>query len=233
MLSSLFASRACAASVLGCGVHSLSRPGEALQATRDEREVTQNSFSILMVPLSFCVLDLGAEHSARKGPLPHRWNVSGFPRPPCRLPLPGPPPPLTPRLRYPMVVWEGEAQKGGFGGGTLATAPPSLASPPLATASPPLRWGEVLPRWRTDREGRSLGFATPFFRSTKCDTVRAMPDFDIHALDSLEPGHDKADKAFDRYRRALVDACCASPEGQTYVAKHTRGRNVDEQYPSS
>ena len=50
------------------------------------------------------------------------------------------PPCLPPRLRYPMVVWEGEAQKGGFGGGTLATAPPSLAPPPLATASPPLRW---------------------------------------------------------------------------------------------
>ena len=56
---------------------------------------------------------------------------------------------LVLRLRYPMVVWEGEAQKGGFGGGTLAPAPPSMAPPPLATASPPLRWGVVLPCWRT------------------------------------------------------------------------------------
>jgi len=38
-----------------------------------------------------------------------------------------------------MVVWEGETQKGGHGGGTLAPAPPSMAPPPLATASPPLR----------------------------------------------------------------------------------------------
>ena len=53
-----------------------------------------------------------------------------------------------------MVVWEGEAQKGGFGGGTLAPAPPSMAPPPLATASPPLRWGVVLPCWRTHRRGR-------------------------------------------------------------------------------
>jgi len=30
-------------------------------------------------------------------------------------PLPGPPPLLTPRLWYPLVVWEGEAQKGGEG----------------------------------------------------------------------------------------------------------------------
>ena len=59
---------------------------------------------------------------------------------PLAAPLPRPPPLLTPRLRYPMVVWEGEAQKGGFGGGTLAAAPPSMAPPPLATASPPLRW---------------------------------------------------------------------------------------------
>ncbi|MGA2975524.1 MAG: hypothetical protein ABSF77_09465 [Spirochaetia bacterium] len=47
-----------------------------------------------------------------------------------------------------------------------------------------------------------------------------MPDFNIHALDSLEPGHDKADKAFDRYRRSLVDTFCSSPEGQTHAAKH-------------
>ena len=40
-----------------------------------------------------------------------------------------------------MVVWEGEAQKGGFGGGTLAPAPPSMAPPPLATVSPPLLAG--------------------------------------------------------------------------------------------
>ena len=47
----------------------------------------------------------------------------GLPSPPLPPPpLPAPPPLLTPRLRYPMVVWEGEAQKGGFGGGTLATA---------------------------------------------------------------------------------------------------------------
>jgi len=37
------------------------------------------------------------------------------------LPLPGPPPPLIPRLWYPLVVWEGEAQKGGHGAGTLVT----------------------------------------------------------------------------------------------------------------
>jgi hypothetical protein len=55
-----------------------------------------------------------------------------------------------------MVVWEGGAQKGGFGGGTLAPAPPSMASPPLATASPPLRWGEAPPCWRTKREGRTV-----------------------------------------------------------------------------
>jgi hypothetical protein len=48
-----------------------------------------------------------------------------------------------------------------------------------------------------------------------------MTDLNIHALDSLEPGDDKADKAFDRYRRSLVDLFCASAEGQTHVAKHS------------
>ncbi len=47
-----------------------------------------------------------------------------------------------------------------------------------------------------------------------------MQDFDIHALDSLEPGDDEADKAFDRYRRSLVDLFCASPEGQTHIPKY-------------
>lgn len=47
-----------------------------------------------------------------------------------------------------------------------------------------------------------------------------MPSFDIYALDSLEPGQDEADTAFDRYRRALIDEFRTSPEGQTYVAKH-------------
>jgi hypothetical protein len=46
-----------------------------------------------------------------------------------------------------------------------------------------------------------------------------MIDFDIHALDSLKPGHDKADKAFDRYRRELMDLFAASLEGQTCAAK--------------
>jgi len=52
-------------------------------------------------------------------------------------PLPGPPPLLTPRLRYPMVVWEGETQKGGFGRGTLVTRGRPVRSL-LTTASPPL-----------------------------------------------------------------------------------------------
>ncbi len=47
-----------------------------------------------------------------------------------------------------------------------------------------------------------------------------MPDFDIQALDSLEPGDDKADKAFDRYRRSLVDLFCASGEGQALETRH-------------
>ena len=47
-----------------------------------------------------------------------------------------------------------------------------------------------------------------------------MQDFDIHALDSLEPGEDEADKAFDRYRRSLVDSFCASPEGQAHIPKY-------------
>jgi len=50
--------------------------------------------------------------------------------------------------------------------------------------------------------------------------MRIMPDFDIHALDSLEPGQDEADKAFDHYRRALTNAFRASPEGQACVPKH-------------
>jgi hypothetical protein len=58
-------------------------------------------------------------------------DASGCPRPP----LPGPPPPLSSRQRYLMVVWEGEAQKVGHGGGTLVD---SRESCPLATASPPL-----------------------------------------------------------------------------------------------
>ena len=44
-----------------------------------------------------------------------------------------------------------------------------------------------------------------------------MQDFDIYALDSLEPGDDEADKAFDRYRRSLVDSFRASPEGQARI----------------
>jgi hypothetical protein len=47
-----------------------------------------------------------------------------------------------------------------------------------------------------------------------------MQEFDIHALDSLEPGGDEADKAFDRYRRSLVDSFCASPEGQAHIPKY-------------
>ncbi len=47
-----------------------------------------------------------------------------------------------------------------------------------------------------------------------------MQDFDIHALDSLEPGDDTADKAFDRYMRSLVDSFCASPEGQAHAPKY-------------
>ena len=47
-----------------------------------------------------------------------------------------------------------------------------------------------------------------------------MKDFDIHALDSLEPGDDKADKAFERYRRSLVNSFCASPEGQAHILKY-------------
>jgi hypothetical protein len=91
-----------------------------------------------------------------------RSDASGFPRPPCRLPLPGPPPPLTPHLRYPMVVWEGGAQKGGHGGGTLAPAAPSMAPPPLATASPPLRWGvELRAGARTDGAVGSRGVRHP------------------------------------------------------------------------
>ena len=50
--------------------------------------------------------------------------------------------------------------------------------------------------------------------------MKAMQDFDLHALDSLEPGQDTADKAFDGYRRRLVEAFCASAEGQTHVTKH-------------
>lgn len=47
-----------------------------------------------------------------------------------------------------------------------------------------------------------------------------MQDFDIHALDSMEPGQDEAEKAFDRYSRSLVGAFVASPEGKMHVAKH-------------
>ena len=47
-----------------------------------------------------------------------------------------------------------------------------------------------------------------------------MQDFDIHALDSLEPGDDDADKAIDRYRRSLVDSFCASPEGQAHILRY-------------
>ncbi len=47
-----------------------------------------------------------------------------------------------------------------------------------------------------------------------------MQDFDIYALDALEPGSDEADKAFDLYRRSLVELFCASPEGRAYVPKY-------------
>lgn len=42
----------------------------------------------------------------------------------------------------------------------------------------------------------------------------------MHALDSLEPGDDEADKLFDRYRRLLVDSFSASPEGQAHIPKY-------------
>jgi hypothetical protein len=50
--------------------------------------------------------------------------------------------------------------------------------------------------------------------------VGHMQDFDIHALDSLKPEYDEADKAFDRYRRWLVDSFRASPEGQAHILRY-------------
>ena len=68
-------------------------------------------------------------------------------------------------------------------------------------------------------DARALS-VVPLLLSTRCDTVGYMQEFDIHALDSLEPGDDEADKAFDRYRRSLVDSFCASPEGQAHIPKY-------------
>lgn len=56
--------------------------------------------------------------------------------------------------------------------------------------------------------------------SFECGTVTAMTDFDIHALDSLVPGSDEANTAFDRYRGSFLDMFRASPEGRACAPKH-------------
>ena len=58
---------------------------------------------------------------AAQGNVAFRGTLRASLAPLAAPPLPDPPPLLTPRLRYPLVVWEGEAQKGGFGAGTLVT----------------------------------------------------------------------------------------------------------------
>jgi len=74
---------------------------------------------------------------AAQGNVAFRGTLRASLAPLAAPPLPDPPPLLTPRLRYPLVVWEGEAQKGGFGGGTLVTRGRPVRSL-LTTASPPL-----------------------------------------------------------------------------------------------
>jgi hypothetical protein len=50
--------------------------------------------------------------------------------------------------------------------------------------------------------------------------VWAEMDFDIHALDTVDPGSDEADKAFDLYSRSLSDLFVKSPEGHALLQSY-------------
>jgi hypothetical protein len=45
-------------------------------------------------------------------------------------------------------------------------------------------------------------------------------DFDIYALDAIDPGSDEAEKAFKLYRRSLSDLFFTSPEGQALLQSY-------------
>jgi hypothetical protein len=44
--------------------------------------------------------------------------------------------------------------------------------------------------------------------------------FDIHGLDSVEPGSDKADKALEAYQRTLLGLFASSPEGVAHTVRY-------------